>query len=281
MAAEDVTSGQMIFGFDAATAHRKCGLAVGWWSSERLVVERAFLPSSRAALVEELAGAVEDGALLAVDAPLGWPVACAEELGQHEAGAALGGTIHAFFRRETDDDVHRRFGKRPLEVGANLIGRTAFSTLAVLGDVRRHAGLAVPLAWSAAEAQRAAIEVYPAATLKALELPARGYKRSEEIREGLVGQLRELGIELSLEVEEAAVGSDDVFDGVLCVVAGAHFLAGCCPAPLDREKARREGWIQVGETDAVLGWHLSLIDEVDAPHRACELRKRLGLGQAG
>ena len=270
-------SAHLIAGFDAATNPKKCGLAMGQWSSEGLVIERAFLPANRSALVEELAEATAAGALLAIDAPLGWPKACAEELGRHLAGTALGGTMNAFFRRATDDDVYRRFGKRPLEVGANLIGRTAFSALGVLGDVRERSGLEVHLAWSAAEARSAAIEVYPAATLKALELPARGYKRDPAVRRELVDALRELAVEISLEIEDAAVASDDVFDAVLCVVAGAHFLAGCCPAPLDRVKARHEGWIHVGDTEAVLGWHLSMIDEEVEPWRALELRKRLGL----
>jgi hypothetical protein len=69
------------------------------------------------------------------------------------------------FRRMTDDEIHRRLRKRPLEVGANLIARTAHSALKLLGEIRERTGLAIPLAWAPVEAlPYRAIEVYPAAT---------------------------------------------------------------------------------------------------------------------
>jgi hypothetical protein len=48
----------------------------------------------------------------------------------------------------TDDDIAARLGKRPLEVGANLISRTSVAAVDLLGKIRSMTGEPIPLAWS-------------------------------------------------------------------------------------------------------------------------------------
>jgi hypothetical protein len=79
--------------------------------------------------------------------------------------AALGKEPNELFRRATDDDIKLRLGKRPLDVGADRIARTAAAALKLLDRLRRETGRPIPLAWTPDEDPTwRAIEVYPVAT---------------------------------------------------------------------------------------------------------------------
>ena len=135
--------------------------------------------------------------------------------------------------RATDDEIKVRLGKRPLDVGADRIARTAVAALALLSTLRRETGRSIPLAWAADEqATWRAIEVYPAAT----RIPTRAANQG--------GSLEGLGVQLDC----AAVGpeflaSKDAVDACVCVLAAADFLLGRAVAPSDIEMALVEGWI--------------------------------------
>lgn len=225
-----------IVGLDAATTPRKTGLAWGRAVGDGVALEGALLPRSTEELIQRLVELLDGPALLAIDAPLGWPQAAGRALAAHRAGEVLQAEKDPFFRRLTDDDVAARFKKRPLEVGANFIARTAFVTLEVLARVR--ASRPLPLAWAPGPG---VIEVYPAATLRALQVEHRGYKQDRSIRERL---LQTLPVR---DADATVLDTDHVFDAMLCVLAGAHFLAGRCPPAPDTERVRTEGWIWVAE----------------------------------
>jgi hypothetical protein len=97
----------------------------------------------------------------------------------------------------------------------------------------------------------AAIEVYPAGTLAARDLPHSGYKgptdRSSALRQELAKAVRE---ELSIDEDATRLmlQSDHALDAALCVCAGLDFLAGDVVRPKDLSLAKREGWIWVRET---------------------------------
>ena len=184
------------------------------------------------------------GALLAIDAPLGWPKQLGPSLVGHEAGGALTPKADVLFHRETDDAIERELKKRPLEVGANLIARTAHAALSFLEELRRLTGLTVPLAWDREErAPVSAIEVYPAATLRAHGIEAGEYKKASQIA-GRQGILERLGAHVALPSDMRLLeASADALDAVVCVVAGADFLEGRAVSPTDRASARKEGWI--------------------------------------
>jgi hypothetical protein len=165
-----------LIGIDCATQPNKLGLALGEWVGERVRIKacRTASPQERP---EEIVGAwlkASGRALLALDAPLGWPVELQRALAGHQAGEVMGASAHALFRRQTDDDIYNRFRKRPLEVGANLISRTAVAALDLLQTLRTSTGMAIPLAWSPLDVNPiAAIEVYPAATRLSMDQKAK------------------------------------------------------------------------------------------------------------
>src|SRR5204862_1418897 len=74
-------------------------------------------------------------AVLAIDAPLGWPVALARTLFTHRAGERLSSPANDMFRCTTDSFIQRELSKTPLDVGADRIARTAHAALRFLEDL--------------------------------------------------------------------------------------------------------------------------------------------------
>ena len=231
----------VLIGIDCATQPNKVGLALAQWDGAVVRIQDCRTGSAAdppAAIVSRWLQH-SDTALLALDAPLGWPLALAQTLTGHQAGAGMGASAHALFRRRTDDAIHQRFRKRPLEVGANFISRTAVAALALLEELRDEHGHPIPLAWNPAELERvSAIEVYPAAT------------RLAHGSEGRGGSLE--GLEQALDL--TALGgrlpaSADAVDALVCVIAAADFLRGRAlgPGPADWLSAQQEGWIWTAE----------------------------------
>jgi hypothetical protein len=168
-----------------------------------------------------------------------------DALPQHRAGAAIAAPGHSFFRRKTDEIVKHDTGQRPLDVGADRIARTAVAALMLLNNIRLLLDRSIPLAWNPSIAETAAIEVYPAATLRQLGIEPRAYKKASEAptRKAIVKKLTRV-VDVSL-VRDAAEANADVLDAIVCVIAGADFLRASCRAPtLDEQRlAGREGWI--------------------------------------
>jgi predicted nuclease with RNAse H fold len=195
-----------------------------------------------------LAGAPR--ALIAIDAPLGWPTPLADALANHRAGAEIDTSSNLMFRRTTDRLIRERTSKQPLDVGADRIARAAHAALAFLGELRRLLGCPVPLAWSPGSEGVTAIEVYPAATLRILDIDGGAYKKSglagEGSRRQLVATLGER-VALSATARSEMERGDDPIDAVVAAMAGEDFLCGraIAPEPHERPTAEREGWIWV------------------------------------
>ena len=176
--------------------------------------------------------------LIAVDAPLGWPTAMGAFLSRHSAGQCLDADPNMMFRRMTDIRVRMATGKTPLDVGADRIARTAHSALRLLQLIRERTGLEIPLAWTPDFGGCAAIEVYPAATLKVHGLRCQGYKTpgdAEARREMLagLGPLMALPDDLRPSLERA-----DALDACVCMLAAADFLTGSAMPPPEAGLAR-------------------------------------------
>ena len=240
----------LIIGVDCATDPRKVGLAYGWWDGQNGVVEEMAAAGpdlSPAAWISQRVQAHRRCAcLLALDAPLGWPAAFGAALAGHSAGQPIQTEPVNFFRRETDRFIHQTVGRRPLDVGAERIARTALSALQLVAQVSKRLGMDIPLLWNAdMPCGLAAVEVYPAAVLQVLGLPASGYKENEQsavrarILDGLARQLR-----LPQDVG-SALADADILDALICVLAGIDFLAGRAMPPQDLDLAMKEGWIWV------------------------------------
>jgi len=237
-----------VIGVDCATTPARVGLAFGVYARGQTTVTGVTMGSPAdppgAQVARQLAK--RDGpVLLALDAPLGWPVALAAGLHCHAAGAPLETPANDLFRRETDRFIRRRLGKQSLDVGADRIARTAHAALALLQGLRCQLGLDIPLAWSPALQQPGAIEVYPAATLAAYGMDSRGYRAAGNgaVRERLLGEVQQR-IAVTAGVPDIRTGADGL-DAVLCLLAAHDFLTGKAMPPEHPDLARREGWMWV------------------------------------
>jgi predicted nuclease with RNAse H fold len=228
-------NGIALLGIDCATQPEKVGLALAEQNGAGVRILRCAKASKSAQpatiAAEWLAGC--DGVLIALDAPLGWPRSLGQCLSTHKAGLPTGVDSNHMFSRNTDMDIFRRLGKRPLEVGADRIARTAVSALKMLQDIREKTGRDIPLAWAPAEGfSWRAIEVYPAATRIAHGAPDNG---------GSLAGLESL-IDRTVLTETQTL-SNDMVDAMVCTLAAADFLRGNSIAPNELDVARTEGWI--------------------------------------
>jgi predicted RNase H-like nuclease len=169
-----------IIGIDCATKPKRVGLACGYYEDQQAKVVEVKVGLSKDANLESIRSWLEPNTptLIALDAPLGWPKKLGETLMTHRAGQKVEADPNDLFRRKTDKVVKCKINKQPLDVGADRIARTARAALELLGDIRINTDPPIPLAWQPpTQPGIYAIEVYPAATLKALGIEVRGYKK--------------------------------------------------------------------------------------------------------
>lgn len=142
-----------IIGIDCAADPEKIGVAYSSMAETLLTVEHVRLGASGSEsrrhrlheLVEDIVKRItahkpttDSPTLLALDAPLGWPIPMGDLLSRHWAGECLPGDADAshLFRRGTDRFIADTLGKDPIEVGANLIARVTHTTLRLIGMLR-------------------------------------------------------------------------------------------------------------------------------------------------
>lgn len=218
-----------LIGLDWSTEELKRGIAAVDLDEGGLNLVHLDGCSNRRSALDAIVGLLNTDCpvLIAIDAPLGWPLALSAALIEHQAGEPLGMTPAEMFSRSTDRFVEATIGKRPLEVGANFIARSAHSAVKFLGDLRQRAQIAVPLVWSIGELEPrrvGVIEVYPAATAKAT---------------GATDPHSPLG----LPPATAVCRNEHVGDALWCVLTAIHFVRSECHPPSEPDVARREGWI--------------------------------------
>ena len=239
-----------IVGVDCATIDKKVGLALGKYANGTLKIEDATLCSPKTPATEIIANWLQPEnrpALLAIDAPLGWPIALAHALTNHRAGNPIPEETDDLFHRITDKYITKTLRKRPLEIGADRIARTAHAALRMIGEVSQRLSADIPLAWSLKDlAGIKAIEVYPAATLTAHGLISSGYKKSEQtahrtkIIAGITGK-----VDIPKQLMPLLESNADILDAAVCLLAAKDFLDGhaLAPQPNIRTVAEIEGWI--------------------------------------
>jgi len=264
-----------LIGVDYSAQEGNVGLAAGRLNGDSLEVEFAECPGTRAEVEKRIVDSINaekknGGALIAIDAPLGWPKSLSKTLCWHKAGRAFSTPADQLFKRATDRWVRDEIKQKPLEIGADWIARTAYSALSFLLRLRNETACVIPLAWKPGCAMSVSvIEVYPAATLKGRNIaPAncRG-KEGEEKRE-CIARWREdvinrLGVDGVWPSEDLVKNrlmfeNEHVFDAVLCVQAAMDFVKGHVISPSDAEidggkvgirRAKKEGWIWVKKVD--------------------------------
>lgn len=261
----------VLIGIDCATKPNKVGVARALFREKDggIILTDAWRGNAAPeggnweAVVEGWVGAAAN-VLIALDAPLGWPKEMGDVLASHKAGASLGDcSANDMFKRATDRRIEqdiKKIVKRkerpatlqplvPLEVGANLIARTAHSALGSLSRLGE-----VSLAWEPGQAQgRRAIEVYPAATLSAYGLPCDKYKKVDQPNRSCVVEWVldrvDFGGPKSQQTRRAVSGGDHELDAVICLLAAADFLSRRVVPPQEHERtlAEKEGWIWVAD----------------------------------
>lgn len=163
-----------IVGVDCAANPRNIGVAFARREADGITVERITFGRAggvRWRRITEVAETISGGidrhrpALLAIDAPLGWPVAMSRALARHTVGSSTGFVEdpRIFFRRLTDRFVHRVTGKKPLDFGSSFIAGTAHAALRLLGQIEGQPRVALDrLPSSATPDAIVSIEAYPA-----------------------------------------------------------------------------------------------------------------------
>lgn len=179
--------------------------------------------------------------LFCMDSPLGWPDTMREVLPGHMAGELLGAESKDLFNRTTDLFIDETIQKRPLEVGANPIARTAAAALELLTTLRVMLRMELPLLWEQGPLERSGvIEVYPVATI--IGRVGAGTKLNFKTKSDILLPILEM--DFGLESLDLLAGSDDhMLDAAMCVLAGADFIEKRCHSPKDPDRAKREGWI--------------------------------------
>jgi predicted RNase H-like nuclease len=237
----------VIVGIDCATKSRLVGLAraelrQGVCTLTDVALGGTDVPD----VIGRWLGRTKRG-LIALDAPLGWPLLLSDMLPGHRAGERLVGRSDLLFRRHTDEFIRTATGQRALDVAADRIARTAHSSLDLLARIRVRTQSEIPLAWSHDLSPGIhAIEVYPAATLVVHGLPSKQYKKpaQSESRLKIVEGLRS-PIDLASR-EALLLTNSDALDAVVCVLAALDFLAGeAMPPTVSDHITRKEGWIWV------------------------------------
>ena len=241
----------MIVGWDSAVNAKHCGLVL-------CNLEKSF-NDAKLSIVEFWDGAksipetISDWMgqyghiLLAIDSPLGWPIKFGEVLANHQAGDSLDGCYETFFNRETDRHIFRTFKKRPLDVGANLIARTAFMTLQHLDEIRQRTQKSLSILWSSDELNTTSgmIEVYPACTLIHYKCYSTGYKKDVDKQKNIFQNLKSIYNTESKFMDDL-YRNDHNFDSFICALAGADFVLGKADGPNEiTSDIRQEGWTWV------------------------------------
>jgi predicted nuclease with RNAse H fold len=243
-----------IIGIDCSTDPKKTGIACGLFDGKKTKIKKVHLGSP---VVQTIFDWTSDNetVLIAIDAPLGWPEKLGCLLVNHRAGNSMNIDPDKLFRRVTDTTVEQRIHKRPLDVGANLIARTAHKALEIIEQLRKQKKLTeIPLAWKKElESGISVIEVYPAATLKAHSLLKSNYKEKEELRKEIIsgiGGIIELPKDPS-DTNDLLLKYVDVLDAAICVLAAHDFLIDDVIKPDNIELACKEGWIWVKNNDEI------------------------------
>ncbi len=228
-----------IVGIDFSTDPKKCGIAFGEVKDQVCTLKEAFCLNDEELIVKKIQEFIKsNSALIAIDAPLGWPASMGKILCDHTAGEKISTEADKLFSRITDRFVRKKTGKKPLDVGADKIARTAHGALNFIHEIYHNISLAGKPGYF--DDKTYAIEVYPAVTLiqhkilKVGSMAAKSkfpsYKGKEEAnkkeRKRIIDKLTYAYSDVVFDCwqEGNEVCNDHILDAVICVLAGFDFL---------------------------------------------------------
>jgi predicted RNase H-like nuclease len=238
-----------IIGIDCATQKKNIGLSLATFENGKAYLRESKTAKGPLTVAENISNWIEDNekVLIAIDAPLGWPVSLGNKLLDHTAGGCIDEESNNMFRRMTDRFVKEKIGKQSLDVGADRIARTAHSALKILGELRVLTDQRLNLCWDPEEEHKSSvIEVYPAATMEIYNILNKGYKDKNKIseREQILNDLKRC-IEIDDSLDELLISNADILDSAICILAATDFLNKDVFMPVNEELAKKEGWIWV------------------------------------
>ena len=227
-------------GIDLASADDRTGaVAIDWKGAEGRVAEVAQPASDD--LIGELAS---KASAIAIDAPLGWPIAFTDALIATRASRPWSEVPTHELRYRRTDRVLAAEGIWPLSVSTDRIGIVAFRAQRLLPRLGRGAH-------PSRDGSDGIFEVYPAAALRRWKQQSKAYKLVDPAhlanRELIFAWLVE-HFRLSVEDNhDRIVSSSDLVDALVSAVLAHEASEGRTePVPeLDIEAAREEGWIHL------------------------------------
>lgn len=237
-----------VIGIDCATDPKKVGISFGKYYKGKMELIQTMIATGSQSMHRFICDYIgsEDDVLLAIDAPLGWPIDLGASLVNHNAGDALNVDANDLFRRETDRFVKRVIGKQPLDVGADRIARTAHAALRMLRELRTITGRDINMAWKPSKLKGIeAIEVYPAATLDCYRIISTGYKdkNKQQVREQILEALKN-HIKVPKDTE-LLLNNADALNSAICLLSAKDFIEGNTYYPEQLGIAQKEGWIWI------------------------------------
>lgn len=242
--------GWRLVGVHCASREGRLGLVRGSLHDDaRLEITRATLGTAGESPAQTIASwlGASGRYIVALDTPLGWPEGLGRHLASHRAGDPIDAPADGLFRRHTAEFVQAATGRRPPAVGAHATAYTSRAMLSVLAKVRALPGAPqLPMAWEPGE-DSGVIEVFPSGTLAARKLPSVGYRGNTQAARRQRAEILEcITDEFDMDIRrDLLTENPDIFDALVCLLAGADFIRRQCQLPPDRGRAEREGWIWV------------------------------------
>lgn len=230
-------SARSVVGVDFATSPKKTWCAVG----EVNDAGRLRIHELRGGLTDkDLIAVSEEGhRVIALDVPFGWPDQFVSFVSHHHQGRQPPTVASDDFQlRVTDRIILQRLRKRPLSVSTDKLGVMAHRATNLL---RSFTTCDVLPLWSEGN-RTVVIEVYPAATLIALEIDPRGYKKEGAHRRRILHELADVHVANAQDVQ-SCIDNDDALDAVICALTASLYLNDDLIGPPDDDIVRREGWI--------------------------------------
>jgi len=233
-------------GVDLSTSPARTALATIEWAPDSARLSELIVGVSDEMILER---AVPSGRVVGLDSPLGWPDLFVDFVREQQSGTIVSRPDHeqplwrrGLSYRATDEVVRELLGLVPLSVSTDRLGLVAMRAASLMADI---VGPRSPLDRSG---RAPVIEVYPSASLRAWQLPSKGYKSSAIVRRNILTLMNiqapwlEMGAYLELAIEV-----DHAFDALVAGLTVRSWQIGkyLAPGPAILELTRREGWIVV------------------------------------
>lgn len=240
-------------GIDLSTSRKNTSYCrIDWSGTKPRLATAPATPVARNQW-ESLHAAIAESDKVAIDVPLGWPVAFSREVSAHARGEAWTADRDKCLWRVTDDRVARVQGvedkgaRRPLSVSANLIGATAMDAAKELSR------------YSIDRSGRTGkfCEVYPAVAIRRWGFRDVGYKAADSLEHRT--ELANLVLS-ALPWASAASGlhalictDDNHLDAFLCALIARLVAIEAAEGPSvdELDIARIEGWIWVPQAGSL------------------------------